>query len=307
MSKKLAVIVGRFQSPFLTEGHENLFREVILKNKVDGIAVFIGSSKLDGKTNRNPLSFNYRKCIIKRCLLYIKSILLLKKSPKLHFLEIKDVYNLDIWSKNLDSQIKKIKGYDKITLYGSRDSFPYNGSFEKKDIQAEENISATEVRESINKEILNEDFQKGIVYCLNNQFPTVIPTVDIVITNLEQTKVLLAQKTNQTSWRIVGGFADPNSEDYEEDAIRELFEETNITVKEEDLRYLGNINIDDPRYNKTKNKIRTSVFQVSIKEGTKFKAQDDIQKLKWFKTKKLPEIEKLHNPIIERLLWNGII
>src|ERR1041385_6524306 len=89
------------------------------------------------------------------------------------------------------------------------------------------------------------------------RYPTVFPTVDVVIER--GGKLLLGRKPNQEKFRFVGGFADPALDhSYEDAAIREAKEETSLVVKS--VRYLGSTRIDDPRYRGTADSIITHLF-----------------------------------------------
>ena len=61
-------------------------------------------------------------------------------------------------------------------------------------------------------------------------------TCGILITN--GTDILICHPTNSTHWDIPKGRQDPG-ESYADSAIRELWEETGISIKEDNLVYLG--------------------------------------------------------------------
>lgn len=294
---KVGVIVGRFQCPYLHGGYKDLIDYVA--GKSDLIVILIGISPLDGKTEKNPLSYKYRSNIIKK---YCD-----EKNITALIYYIKDVYNVEKWSKNLDiicgSFIIQHFGFNysqnsEITLYGSRDSFQYTGIYKKEIMPSIQSISSTEIRNKITEKN-SPDFASGVIYALNQQYPTVYTTVDVAIMDRGYRSLLLCKKQNEDGWRFVGGFSDPKSNNFEEDAIREVKEETGIDVK--NPRYLANINIDDPRYRGTKHQIRTMFFVANVDRDVKFKAQDDIEKLQWFNINDLPNIEKIHIPLLKEL------
>jgi bifunctional NMN adenylyltransferase/nudix hydrolase len=104
--------------------------------------------------------------------------------------------------------------------------------------------------------------------------PKVLPTVDIAAINLEDDMLVLVRRPNEPLWRFPGGFADVNCESYENDALRELKEETNIYGN--NIEYIGSTCIDDPRYKKSKDKIKTMFFAVTKWNG-EFNAVDDLK------------------------------
>lgn len=119
-------------------------------------------------------------------------------------------------------------------------------------------------------------------------WPTCFHTVDIAVVDIFQNKLLLGQKPGKTYWVFPGGFADPSSESDQEDAIRELFEETNIRAKVSELKYIGNYNIDDLRYINTPHKIRTHFYMIVKDEKTcGANAGDDLESIYWFDIEEL--------------------
>jgi len=109
-------------------------------------------------------------------------------------------------------------------------------------------------------------------------YPTVFPTVDIVIK--KDGKLLLGRKAKQEKFRFLGGFADPALDNsYEEAAMREAKEESDLNVTQ--VRYLGSTRIDDPRYRGTEHCIITHLFLAEKWSGEPV-ASDDIAELRWF-------------------------
>lgn len=240
----------------------------------------------------NPLDFEARKQMI------------LAEFPNVIVSYVKDTKCDKIWSKNLDGLITDlITPNQKVTLYGSRDSFIpyYSGRFKTVELHSDKQISATEVREKAAANCINSpEFRAGVVWSTFNQYPAVISTVDIAIFNEDYSQVLLGRKPNESNFRFIGGFSDTNSISFEADAKREAMEETSLEVSTPE--YIGSFNIDDWRYRKDKNKIRTLFFFAKKVYG-KEKASDDIQEVKWFKLKDLSinDLEKEHHVLLESL------
>ena len=119
-------------------------------------------------------------------------------------------------------------------------------------------------------------------------WPTSFSTVDVAVVSKDKTKLLLGRKTGKDYWVFPGGFTDPSSESDQEDAIRELFEETNIRAKVSELKYIGNYNIEDLRYINTQHKIRTHFYMVIKDEKTcGANAGDDLEMVYWFDIEEL--------------------
>ncbi len=120
-------------------------------------------------------------------------------------------------------------------------------------------------------------------------WPTCFHAVDIAVYDIYSDKILLGRKSGKDYWVFPGGFTDPISKNDEEDAVRELFEETDIVKPSSSLVYIGNYFIDDLRYINSKNKIRTHFYRVDCSISEKVKAKDDLEEVKWFDVKYLIE------------------
>lgn len=137
---------------------------------------------------------------------------------------------------------------------------------------------------------------------LKELFPNPIPTVDIAV--IKEEKVLLGRKTSSIKWRFPGGFCESFTQSNEEDARRELLEETDLRagLNTTEPTYLFSLNIDDPRYIDDERNIRTSFFICTYKNG-KERALDDLACLKWIDYNKvdIEDIEECHKPLFQKL------
>ncbi len=139
-------------------------------------------------------------------------------------------------------------------------------------------------------------------------YPNAIPTVDIAVIriNPDQTySLLLGKKEHEPKWRFVGGFVDADDFSYETAAVRELFEETNISATPEEIVYTGSIKIDDPRYRNHKDKIITHLYVLEIPFSTSnIQPKDDIKALQWFPLAQFSkeDIMEVHHPIVHLFL-----
>lgn len=143
---KTGVIVGRFQVPFLHDGHRELIEKVCQEN--DKVIIFIGCAT-ETKTGRlikdekNPFSSAFRSELISVTFPHFKN--------KIVFKTIMDVDSDLLWSINLNTVIHSevnpnfIKN---VTLYGSRDCFlkSYLGPLPGKCIDTVGEFSGTEIR-----------------------------------------------------------------------------------------------------------------------------------------------------------------
>lgn len=126
------IVCGRFQTPYLHEGHIHLIDSVIKQSNKTIIVLGCCNKKDD----RNPYTFNERVKMIK------------DKYPNVYFNIIMDESSNESWSDKLDSMLAL---YDNPILYGSRDSFKkdYTGKYSYVHIDEIPGISATKIREQL--------------------------------------------------------------------------------------------------------------------------------------------------------------
>ena len=284
------IIVGRFQVPELHECHVELI-ETVRKNNAHTI-IFLGVSPLLLSFN-NPLEFQSRKQMI------------LEKFPDVTVLYIKDMKSDELWSERLDAQIREVVPENQtVTLYGSRDSFlpRYHGKFSTAELVSSKYLSGTDIRNSIKAKALpSYDFRAGVIWASFNKFKQTFHTVDIAIFNENETEILLARKVYNDKWQFIGGFTSPESGSDEEDARREVAEETKLEIT--DLAYVGSCNVNDWRYVGERDKIRTSLFRTKKLFGRE-EPSDDLAggELKWFKVSEVLEnLDEMHKPLFKML------
>lgn len=295
-SADVGVIVGRFQVHELHTAHLDLIQSVCSEH--EKVIIFLGLSPLM-VTQNNPLDFESRKQMI------------LDKFPNVIILYIKDCHSDEVWSNDLDEKIKDILGPNQsVVLYGSRDSFisHYHGKYPTQELMQEVYVSGSETRKSISKKVKNApEFRAGVIWAAYNQYPKCYPTVDVAIFNEDYTKLLLARKSKEDKYRFVGGFADPKSENYEVDAIREVAEETGLEV--DTPKYIASFTIDDWRYRGEVDKIKTLFFMTKVIFGRP-QANDDICEVRWFDYR--PQEIGKHNivaghiPLLNRLFMTVV-
>lgn len=289
----VGVIVGRFQVPALHAEHRGLIN--LVQEKHAKVILFIGCTPLK-TTSNNPLDYQAREQMIKM------------DFPNLIILPIFDCQSNDEWSNKLDSAIRGVIGPgQKPLLYGGRDSFikHYTGKFSTQELVPTTYLSGSEIRNGVGDTVINSSsFRAGVIWASQNQYPKTYACVDIAIFNKDKSKLLMARKPGEKAYRFVGGFSDPSSMSFEDDAKRELLEET--TIRAENINYVGSTKIDDWRYKGEKDKIITSVFYITIDEGSSVLPQDDICELRWFNIEDVTNnLVPTHLPI--KKLLSGII
>lgn len=301
---EVGVIIGRFQTNRLHEGHINLISHVLSNHKK--AILILGVSRVQN-TKKNPLDFASRKAMIQ------------KLFPSLMILPVMDQRYDETWSSLIDNAISMPFGEKKTVIYGSRDSFipHYKGKFQVIELEASFDHNATNIRAEVAKETLDStEFRAGVIYSAFNQRPVTYPTVDICAHN-EDGEILMARKPNEKYWRFVGGFVDPTDESYEQAALREFSEETGGSCVIGDLKYIASHRVKDWRYAKEESGIMTTLF-LGRKLMGMAKASDDIADVKWvhirefsnfdgIRTKVMPEHRELMTTLVNKVYSEKLI
>jgi bifunctional NMN adenylyltransferase/nudix hydrolase len=290
-----AVAVMRLQVAELHDAHKELINTLFEKHAK--VMIFLGLSQVRGSIH-DPLDFQPRKQMLLEAYPH-------EKYPNLTIGYIKDNRSDEDWSVKLDAQIHDLTGpNDTVVLYGSRDSFlsHYKGRFDTRELQATRIISGTELRAQIAQAPQsNPQFRAGAIWLTHQRHPTVYSTVDIAVFDPKERRILLARKPLEKQYRFVGGFASPEDASFEQAAMRELHEETGLTVGLEALHYVYSLRVNDWRYaNNPNEKIITHLYLGLYLHGCP-QASDDISEARWFQYDTLDEsvfVEE-HVP-----LWN---
>lgn len=285
----IGVIIGRFQVHELHDAHRDLISHVCERH--EKVLILLGISPLSVSTS-NPLDFESRKQMI------------LAEFPRITVLYVKDQPSDELWSRKVDEIINDFgrPGQSNV-IYGSRDSFisHYTGRFPTRELLAESVLSGSAVRKKIAKSSTRStaDFRAGVIWASQARFPTSYTTVDIAIIDEPGDRLLLGRKAGENQFRFVGGFADPASNSFEDDARREAREETSLEVG--DLKYLGSLKIEDWRYRNEPDCIKTMMFVATYVFGRP-QPQDDIEEVRWFPMDvKDLQIVSIHRPLMAML------
>jgi bifunctional NMN adenylyltransferase/nudix hydrolase len=279
----LSVIIGRFQTPHLHEGHQELIRAA--NNFSENVLVLIGCTAAIG-TDKNPLDFETRKKIFENTMLC----------------EIKPLHDMVSdydWSDQIDKIIDDL-GFKEATIFGGKDNSIegyYHGKHRIKIINPIGIHSATALRKAVgmSNPRSSEDFRAGIIYAAENRYPIVYSTVDVIVKN--DNKYLVGKKGDK--YCFIGGFVDPSDNTLQAAAIRELKEETGITDFG-DIDYCGSIKIDDVRYKGTKDSIMTHCFLVRNAKDLENEIQDkEFKHFVWATREELNDLlHDFHKPLL---------
>lgn len=290
--KTIGVIVGRFETPYLHQGHSYLFQ--VVSDVADTVCVVLGTHG-GNPTNRYPLDLETRKQMI------------LTSFPKAVILDIPDMPSNQKWSESLDKLLIDRFPEEDITIYGSRQSFLdcYSGKVRTMSIKPFKHYSGTQIRnEECSKVVNSTDFRKGIIYSNLKRFPVVYSTVDIIPfrntgSGLE---VLLGRKEGDGgTHRVIGGFLDTRDLSHADAALRELKEEAqNISVGIPE--YVGSVKIDDYRYVGSQDSVLTTLFVTPFIEGSPTPS-DDMDELMWIPIAEATKnISSFHKTITEKAI-----
>ncbi len=288
----VGVLVARFQVPKLTDVHKDLINTVCAKH--DRVIVFLGLAPLMG-TIVNPLDFEARKKMV------------LAEYPNVTVQYIPDTRDDAVWSRKLDESISHLLlPKQSAVLYGGRESFikGYSGRFPTRELEAVAYISGTELRKEIASRAKGtEDFRGGAIWLTQWRWPSVVATVDVAILDRDRKRMLLVRKNGEDKFRFVGGYTQPDRMSFEDDALTEVREEAGVGVDNESLRYIGSCRIDDWRYRREVDKIKTMFFTVDYQfGGVSINDKEEIAEARWFEYpfENVPLIEE-HVPLMELL------
>ncbi len=288
----IGVVIGRFQTPFLHEGHVDLLREA---NKNERLVVLVGCASVPF-TKRNPLDFSTRELMIRGMF------------PDATIMPVFDQPSNESWSKTLDRMLEDLYPFQKIFLYHGRDSFrnSYTGKLETKEVNTYSGIDASGLREKAGTTIeAGQDFRHGIIYASQNSWPRVIPTVDIACWRKSgRTVELLLGRKNPPNGGgklcLIGGHVNIDDVDGAYAARRELNEETGLTVSVKDLKIVSQHFIGGTE--RTGNtRILTTLYSIEVSDSVIAIANDDIDELEWVDISDLnwDDIYTKHWPLIE--------
>lgn len=272
---EVGVIIGRFQTPVLHEGHTSVLDKVT--DMHSNVVVFLGVPRIQN-TKRNPLDFSTRIKLIQ------------ESYPDVIVLALPDHRSDEKWSENVDNALATMFPETKAILYGSRDSFLpyYSGKHETNELDQVASHNATDLRaEAATKTLDSDEFRAGVIYGITKQRPVTYPTVDVVV--LDGDKILLARKSAEDKFRFVGGFVDRTDANWEMAARRELYEETKLSALK--MHYICSQAVEDWRYEREDSGIMTTLFMTyAWDQMGRPEASDDIAEVKWFNTEDLFDI-----------------
>ena len=138
---------------------------------------------------------------------------------------------------------------------------------------------------------VQSEYKKTVNLYLN---PT--PTVDIVCENTNNEILLIKRKNEPIGWALPGGFID-YGESAENAAVRELKEETALTIESKELLLIGVFS--DPKRDP---RMHTLSVAYAVSTNDSVTAGDDAIEARFFSIEKLPTLVFDHDKIIAEYL-----
>ncbi len=338
MKYDVAVIIGRFQ-PF-HEGHKQLFLSAL--SQAQKLVVVLGSSE-SARSIRNPWTVSEREEMIQSHFLNDR-----EKLSRVHFVGVRDYfYNNSAWVNEVREKVCRLNpGSPKIALFGhSKDETSlYLEWFPEWTLIESDLIShfhATPMRESFLRSPtslqtplagLTSETQKWLSYFAASPiyqqlqteqqmidkykedwksapFPPVFVTTDAMV--LQAGHILLIRRGRSPGkglWAMPGGFLDPH-ERLSDCALRELYEETQIDISEQEMRdSFVKVETFDHPLRSLRGRTLTHVHCYKLKGDRlkSVKARDDAAETKWLPVLDLSKMEDQffedHFHMISRLL-----
>ncbi len=163
---RTGIIVARFQTSYLHEGHHKLIQYVLERN--DRVIIFLGTT-VTRLTINNPLDYKSRA----------KMIASEYNNPCITIAPLPNMDSDEEWSKHLDSKIfQRCNKEEEVTLYASRGGFieTYCGEHKTEFINdiIIEGLSATEIRTAIHSTpIYTKDWREGVIWASANSLPEI--------------------------------------------------------------------------------------------------------------------------------------
>lgn len=286
----VGVVVARFQSPYLTEGHHHLIQSVM--GQCDRLLIFLGVS-VTRNTKCDPLDFATRKAMV------------LAHYPDAHIEPLHDMGCDHLWSAQLDARITELYPDNVVILFGSRKSFfpSYHGNIETREIKEIFTPSGTDYRLSVSDTPrASDDFRAGVIYGAFNRHPISYQVADVAVIDRLNQRVLLGRKKHDgDKFRFIGGFIDTTDATLECAAKREVIEEVGH-IEIDAVTYVTSARVSDWRYAGREDQIMTSFFTADYIFGAP-RAQDDLDDVRWFSFAELPNvIIESHKHLCDALL-----
>jgi len=330
-----AVYIGRFQ-PF-HRGHLHVIEEALKDERINKLIVVVGSTN-KAITSKNPYTYEQRKAMIEACVDNDKVTVKPSKDYMYPELEKENLWNEHI-RELIGSDCKYIVGYEKDNTSYYLKNFPeleYIGVRGYETALDGSILSATNLREDLYENGNPYKDSSDLYYLceetlsnLTNEYKELKAEAirfkdypykaslncccsDNVVIN--KGKILLIKRKGLIGHGLLalaGGHKDSN-ETHLQASLRELSEETNISLSKEVLasKLKGSMSFDHPQRNLGVTKpTQAFLFDLtSVDETITVEPKDDALEVMWVDLEELPTMETLfhddHYDIIQEMLKN---
>lgn len=280
----VGVVIGRFQCPWLHEGHRALIDKAKEHSK---LLICVTLSRVLG-TPRDPLDYPTREQMVK------------EEYPTAIVMPLSDQPTDEDWTRRLNQLLKEAFPTDEITIYCGRPDghssvqSGYKGPHKIVEIDEVSPVSGTSLRELVGRSVdASRAFRHGVIYGATNQYARCEPVVDICLWRQTENgiQILLGKRDKEGGKvRLPGGHINTTDISAEAAARRELFEETGLTG--EDFEIIDHIRVpalDLPHY-----AMFTTLFLAKYTFGAP-QGKDDIDECFWASIDKLEQYQYADN------------
>jgi len=290
----VGVVVGRFQIDMIHDGHKALLEQV--QSNHARMLILLGVRSAE-PSDTNPLNFETRKHMLQN------------DYPEAVILPIRDCRSDELWSKNVDTLIQTVCGYDvKAMFYVGRNSFAphYSGKYPYQVVSDEryDAISATDKRNDLKDIVLwSSGERRGAIHTMMNLPHRHTMMVDMAMYNhmvgTGNYELLVGKKVGEDKWRLPGGHVD-GEESFRRAGSREHLEETGMATASgaDSWEIVGDFNVPDWRVRDTDRITYKTVLMVAEFLSGKATAKSDLAEVRWV-TKSQFEQEGIEHWIVE--------
>lgn len=286
--KPIGVIRGRFQVPKLHKGHIFLFEYAFARH--DDVLAVLSDPYISNSAD--ALSIVMQMQMIQSAF----------PGRKIHFAQSGRIPSSRLMrSRALDEVIERaFPGRDAI-IYGSRESIvhSYVGRFATHETETIYGGSGTQIRNAI--EIVDsEDFRKGVIYSAVHRRGVGYPAADVVVTRLDQGKILLiGWEEEGGKLRFPGSFHQQGLDaSIEATALRCIAKEV-PGIRIIDPRLVASHVIDDYRHKRSQDGTLSTLVSATY-VGGEASVGSGIDSVHWIPyTEVLPLLVDAHKPLGE--------